>query len=283
MVVTATEAAKKKGWEVESFFGRGDQVAVNNAAAAYIDRGFNAIINIASPNPQMTAVIKKANEAHIPFVSTFSGLVPGVTADIGSNNVVDGVVAATELVGRLAGEGHVLKFNWTVLPATHDRDRGFHAVVSAYPKIEVTEIEVKVPGQVDDTYAKMQNLLLSDTKHEIKAVWVGWDELAIPAVRAIAEAKRTDIFVVGMDGIQPVYDLIRKDPSMAATVAYDVDRMGSTAVAVTALALAGKQLSTRLITLKPCLVDKQTVQPAGQEPDFKNCILFSGEEIKLEQ
>ena len=52
MVVTATAAAKKKGWEVESFFGRGDQVAVNNAAAAYIDRGFNAIINIASPIPK---------------------------------------------------------------------------------------------------------------------------------------------------------------------------------------------------------------------------------------
>ena len=96
------------------------------------------------------------------------------------------------------------------------------------------------------------------------------------------EAKRTDIFVVGMDGIQPVYDLIRKDPAMAATVAYDVDRMGSTAVAVTALAIAGKELPTKLITLKPCLVDKQTDPPAGQEPDFKNCILFSGEEIKLD-
>src|SRR5882757_3674606 len=59
MVVTATEAAKAKGWTVENFDGQGDQVATNNAAMAFIDRGFNAIINIASPNPQMTAVINR--------------------------------------------------------------------------------------------------------------------------------------------------------------------------------------------------------------------------------
>lgn len=77
----------------------------------FIDRGFQAILNTASPNPQMTVVISHAREANVPFVSTFSGLVPGIVADVGSNNTSDGVIAATELVGRIGGVGHIVKLN----------------------------------------------------------------------------------------------------------------------------------------------------------------------------
>ena len=45
----------------------------------------------------MGGVIANAAKAKIPFVSTFSGMVPGITVDIGSNNVADGVFAASEL------------------------------------------------------------------------------------------------------------------------------------------------------------------------------------------
>jgi Periplasmic binding protein domain len=152
MVVTATEAAKKRGWTVETFDGQGDQVATNNAAMGFIDRGFNAIINIASPNPQMTAVIDHAKEKGVPFVSTFSGLNGNIVADIGSNNTSDGVISTTELIGRLGGKGHIVKLNWNVLPALRERDHGFKATLADYPDIKVTEIEVKVPGQVDDAY-----------------------------------------------------------------------------------------------------------------------------------
>jgi ABC-type sugar transport system substrate-binding protein len=278
MVVAAEAAAKKLGWTVETFDGQGDQVATNNAAIAYIDRGFNAIINIASANPQMGAVIKKANEAKIPFVSTFSGLVPGITADIGSNNTADGVIATTEMLGRLEGRGHVVKLNWNVLPALRERDHGFKAAVADYPDLKVTEIEVKVPGQVEDAYNQMSNLLLSNP--DIKAVWTGWDELAPAVVRAIEQAGRSkDIFVVSMDGDQPVFDLIRKGGPMALTVAYDVDRMGVLAVDVTAQALKGSLPVSKALALKPCLVTKASVPEAGKSPDFKTCTLFSGEDI----
>lgn len=272
----ATGAAKERGWEVEVFDGQGDQVATNNAAINFIDRGFDAVINVASPNPQMTAVIQRANEAGIPFVSTFSGLVPGITADIGSNNTADGVISTTEMLGRLGGQGHVVKLNWNVLPALRERDHGFHATVADYPDIEVTEIEVKVPGQVDDAYNQMTNLLLSEP--DIKAVWVGWDELAAPVARAIEQAgKQDEIFVVSQDGIDSVLDLIRQNGPVALTVAYDIDRMGRTAVDVVAEALEGKEPATKLLTLKPCLVTAETVPAAGTPLDFQTCVLFSGE------
>lgn len=273
---SAVAAAKKKGWTVELFDGQGDQVATNNAAVAFIDRGFNAIINIASANTQMTPVISHANEKKIPFVSTFSGLVPGIVADIGSNNTADAAISAMELVGRINGQGHVVKLNWNVLPALRERDRGFHAVVGEYPRIKLTEIEVKVPGQVDDAYAQMQNLLLSNP--DIVAVWVGWDELAAPVARAVEQAgKAKSIFVASQDGIPEVVSLIRSGSPVKLTVAYDVPGMGMKAVEVTEAALNGKMPATRALTLKPCLITKETAPPDGQPIDFKNCLLFSGQ------
>jgi ribose transport system substrate-binding protein len=272
----AMAAAKERGWEVELFDGRGDQVATNNAATNFIDRGFSAIINIASPNPQMSGVIKHANEAHVPFVSAFSGLVPGITAEIGSNNTADGVIATTEMIGRLSGIGHVVKMNWTVLPALRERDHGFHAVVQDYHSLKVTEIELKVPGQVDDAYNQMTNLLLANK--DINAVWVGWDEVAAPVVRAIQQAHlENKIFVVSEDGDQAALDLIREGTPLVLTIAYDKERMGRATVDVTADALEGKQPPTRLLALRPCLITKDTVPPKGQPIDFKTCTLFSGE------
>lgn len=278
MVVTATEAAKARGWTVEEFDGQGDQVATNNAAIGFIDRGFNAIINIASPNPQMSAVIDAAKAKNIPFVSTFSGLAPGITADIGSNNTADGVIAATELIGRLEGKGHIVKLNWNVLPALRERDHGFKAALADYKDIKVTEIEVKVPGQVDDAYNQVTNLLLAND--DINAIWTGWDELVAPTVRAIEQAGKQDkIIVASMDGIPEVFDLIRNGSPAKLTVAYDVDRMGTTAVDVTAAALEGKTPSSKILTLAPCLVTQDTAPAQGEKPKFGDCVLFSGEGI----
>src|SRR3984957_9047554 len=141
MIESATAAAKARGWTVETYDGNGDQVATNNQANTFITRGFDALINVASDNNQMGGVIANAKKAKIPFVSTFSGMVPGITVDIGSNNVADGVIAASELAARINGEGEVLKMNWTVLPALAERDAGFHAVMGEYKKIKVTEME----------------------------------------------------------------------------------------------------------------------------------------------
>ena len=205
-------------------------MATNNQANTFITRGFDALINIASDNNQMGGVIANADKAKIPFVSTFSGMVPGITVDIGSNNVADGVFSASELAARINGEGEVLKMNWTVLPALAERDAGFHAVMNEYKKIKVTEMEIKVPGQVDDTFNKVTDYL---TGHKnVKAIWMGWDEVGVAAARAVQQSHlEHKPFVVSMDGNDAAYDLIREGTPLWLTIAYDVRGMGVTAVA----------------------------------------------------
>ena len=276
MIESATEAAKARGWTVETYDGNGDQVATNNQANTFITRGFDALINVASDNNQMGGVIANAKKAKIPFVSTFSGMVPGITVDIGSNNVADGVFAASELVARINGEGEVLKLNWTVLPALAERDAGFHAVVGEYKKLKVTEMEIKVPGQVDDTFNKVTDYL---TGHkDVKAIWMGWDEVGVAAARAVQQSHlEHKPFVVSMDGNDAAYDLIREGSPLALTVAYDVRGMGVQAVESVAEAVDGKVFDERQIFKKPCLITKETIPPKGQLPDFASCPLYSAD------
>ncbi len=276
MIDSATAAAKARGWIVETYDGNGDQVATNNQANEFITRGFNALINIASDNHQMGSVIANADRHHIPFVSTFSGLVPGITVDIGSNNVADGVFSASALVARINGQGHVLKLNWTVLPALAERDAGFHAVVGEYKNIKVTEMEIKVPGQVDDTFKKVTDYL--EGHKDVKAIWMGWDEVGVAAARAVQESHSTDKpFVVSMDGNEAAFDMIREGSPLWLTVAYNVRGMGVKAVQAVADAVDGKKFEERQIYLKPCLITKATVPAKGQEPDFKTCPLYTAD------
>jgi ABC-type sugar transport system substrate-binding protein len=276
MIDSATAAAKARGWTVETYDGNGDQVATNNQANTYITRGFDALINIASDNNEMSGVIANADKAKIPFVSTFSGMVPGITVDIGSNNVADGVFSASYLAARINGEGEVLKMNWTVLPALAERDAGFHAVVKEYKNMKVTEMEIKVPGQVDDTFNKVTDYL---TGHKnVKAIWMGWDEVGVAAARAVQQSHlQNKPFVVSMDGNDAAFDMIREGTPLAMTIAYDVRGMGVAAVQAVADAVDGKEFPERQVYKKPCLINKQTVPPKGQYPDFKTCILYTAD------
>jgi ABC-type sugar transport system substrate-binding protein len=280
MIQQAKADAEALGWTVETHDGQGDQVATNNAANDFIRRGFDALINVASDNFQMTGVVKNANEAGTIFVSTFSGYVPGITADIGTNSIVDGAVATLELLNRTGRQGHIVFFNWNVLPALRDRTSGFKAALSDIENVKVTEIEVKVPGQVEDVYDQMTNLLAAHD--DITGVVVGWDELASGAVRAIEQAGRGgDISVAGMDGIGPVFEMLRQgNRPYKLSVSYPVEKMGRKSVEVVKAALAGNMPDTPVLYIGACLVTASTVMPVDQESGIStywdDCTPFSG-------
>jgi ABC-type sugar transport system substrate-binding protein len=269
-------AAKAKGWTVDVFDGQGDQNATNNTAQDYISRGYDVIVNNSSPNQQMTGVIAAAHAKGIPFVSIYGGYVNGVDAEIGTNEYVNSSLITQEMVNKLGGKGDVLKLNWTVLQALRDRDAGFHAVMGENKGIKVKEVEVKVPGQVDDAYAQTTNALRADPN--INAVWVGWDELAPPVVRAIDEAGlKGKVFAMGFDGNAFAWDLIRQGSPYVMEPANPFPPMGAKAADAIQTIVSGGHLASKVIYMKPCLINAQTVPAKGKQPDWNNCAFFPGE------
>ncbi len=272
------KAAEAQGYTVEVFDGQGDQNATNNAALNFIQRGFAAIINDASPNEQMTAVADAAEEAGIPFVSIYGGAPNGaIDAEVGTNEFINSSLITQEMVNMLNGKGRVVQLNWNTLAALADRTAAFDAVMGQSKGVEVVKkIEVKVPGQVDDVYAQLTNLFASDKN--IDAVWIGWDELAPPAVRAIQEAGLQDkTFVVGFDGNPFAWDLIRSGSPYKMEPANPFEPMGEKAVSTVTKLINGETLPTKTIYMKPCLINAETVPAEGEFPDWENCAFFPGE------
>jgi len=143
-----------------------------------------------------------------------------------------------------------------------------------------SDLEVKVPGQVEDVYDQMTNLLAAND--DITAVIVGWDELGPPAVRAVEQAGMGDqIFITGMDGIGPVYEMLRQgDRPYQLSVSYPVEKMGRKAVEVVEAALAGNKPPTPVLYIGSCLVTSENVMSVEQENGtsayWDTCNPFSG-------
>ena len=279
-VTAMTDAAiadcKARNWTCELFDGKTDPVATSNAGVNFVNRKFDAILNSVSDNNQLTTVIKAAKAANIPFVSMFSGDVPGISADIGASGVVQGALLAGVLRDKIDLKGKVAIVNWNVLPVLRERTRGFKATVADDKDIQVEEIEVKVPGDVDDAYNQVTSLLQSNK--DVKAIVTGWDELAPGVVRAIEQAGMKDqITVYSYDALPSTLELIRKGGPMTLTVGFGNKVVGQKAMSVIADAIDGKPVPFRSIMVRSCIFTKANLPAPGVEPDYSKCTTFTGE------
>lgn len=272
-------AAKERGWTVDMFDNKGDMAASNNQADQFLQRGVDAIVNINGPNSQMGGVIDRAHDAGKPFVSVYGGSGSAADVEIGTNESINSAAVTQGLVDRLHGRGRVLVLKWNAggAAALLDRYSAMKGLLSNQPGIEIVkEIEVKVPGQVEDAYTQTTNFL-KGTK-DIDAIWIAFDELAPPVVRALEQAGLDDrVFVVGFNGNPFAWDMIREGSPYVLEPANPFEPMGEKAVEMVAQIAAGKRSETPFVAMRPCLIDKQTVPAKGELPDWKTCPFFTGD------
>jgi ABC-type sugar transport system substrate-binding protein len=273
------KSAKERGWTVEMFDNKGDMAASNNQADQYLQRGVDAIVNINGPNSQMRGVIERTHEAGKPFVSIFGGSGTDADVDIGANESINSAAVTQGLVDRLRGRGKVLVLKWNAggASALLDRYTGMKGVLENQPGIEIVkEIEVKVPGQVEDSYTQTTNFLKGD--RDIDAVWIAFDELAPSVVRALEQAGLDRrVFVVGFNGNPFAWDMIREGSPYVLEPANPFEPMGEKAVDLVGQIAGGRRSTTPFVAMRPCLITPETVPAEGEFPDWRTCPFFTGD------
>lgn len=278
IIADAVQAdCKRRHWTCELFDGKGDPVATSNAGVNFVNRKFDAIINVVSDNNQLTTVIKAAKAANIPYVSLFSGDAVGITADVGASGVVQGALVGGELRSAIGLKGKVAVVTWNVLPILRERTRGFKASIADDKNIQVVDIELKVPGYIEDAYNQVTTLLQSNK--DIKAIMLGWNELAPSVIRAIEQAgMRDQIKVYSYDLLPAAVELMhKKDSPLVFTVGTGLVSAAKQAMNVTAEAVDGKSIPFRAVMVRDCVFTKENVPPIGSEPDYSTCTPFTGE------
>ena len=141
-------------------------------------------------------------------------------AYISGDNTAFGRIPAEYLVKALGGKGEIVALRGIATTLDNERMDGFNAVLKGYPDIKLLDAKYANWNR-DDAFKVMQDYLTRFKK--IDAVWAADDDMAVGVLKAIEQAKRTDIKIVfGGAGAKGMIKTLMdgKDPRIQANVSY---------------------------------------------------------------
>ena len=140
-------------------------------------------------------------------------------AYVAGDNTAFGRIPAEYLAKKLNGKGNIVVLRG--MPSTIDNERvdAFNAEIKKHPNIKVLDAKFGNWNR-DDAFKVMQDYLTRFK--QIDAVWASDDDMAIGVLKAIEQAKRTDIKeVFGGAGAKPaVKKIMDGDKLIQANVSY---------------------------------------------------------------
>ncbi len=195
-----------------------------------IAQGVSGIVLNAVDSDAVVPAILAANDAGIPIVTLDVEARGGeVVAHVASNNYEAGQLAGGFVVDELGAGGKVGVIDGPPISSFEQRSSGFvDAVEDA--GLEVAAHPNATANTPEAFTAVSENVLTGNP--EIQYLFAVNDDAAAAAASAIEASGRTDVFVVGVDGVPAVVDAIASGTSpIKATVGQQPTLMGSLAVA----------------------------------------------------
>ena len=177
-------------------------------------------------------------------------------AYVSGDNTAFGKIPAEYLAKALNGKGDLVALRGIATTLDNERWDAFTGVMKNYPDIKILDARYGNWNR-DDAFKVMQDYL-TRFKH-IDAVWAADDDMAVGVLKAIDQAKRTDIKIVfGGAGAKGMIKTLMdgKDPRIQANVSYSPKFMYD-AIRLTAEArLKGEKLPATYI-IPSVLITKQ--------------------------
>lgn len=231
MVEAFKAQATEKGWTIDVVDTAGDMGAFASRVEDATTGGANAIVLVSVDPAQIQDQVDKAKAAGIPVV-TIDGAKNGSTVlNVTSDNYVLGETMTKFLFAQIGGKGNIVRFFHSAHPGVRQREIALDDALKANPEIkEVANHYVQVPGQIDDSRAAMDAILLANPGDgAINAVWAAWDEPGIGANLAIEAAGRKGIVIAGIDGNPEAVELIKACGGYVGTVRQGFGEMANIA------------------------------------------------------
>lgn len=243
MVDAFKKDAEKYGWTVDVVDTAGDMGAFASRVEDATTKKASAIVLVSVDAKQIQAQVDAAKAAGIPVISIDGAKNPSEVLNVTSDNYAMGQMMTKFLFDYLGGKGNIVRFFYSAHPGVHAREVALDDALKATPAIkQIADHYVAVPGQIDDSRAAMDAILLAHPGDgAINAVWAGWDEPGIGADLSIEAAGRKGIVIAGVDGNPQAIDLIKKCGPYIATVRQGFGQMADIAADQLNKVLAGGQ------------------------------------------
>jgi ABC-type sugar transport system substrate-binding protein len=183
-----------------------------NQVQTLVTQGVKAIILNPVDSKQSAPAAKAAELANIPLISVDRSVEGKVAAEVASNNVQGGSLAAIELGRATSGEVAHLK-GISGASASRDRGQGFEQGLNS------GNIKVVASAVADFDRAKALNETtnLLQGHPNIKGIFAENDEMALGAIKALGARAGKDVMVVGFDGTPDGLKAIRTARSAPPT------------------------------------------------------------------
>ena len=192
--------AEANGHTVTVVDTNNDLSKVNAEMETAVSRGVDAIVLGMGDPQEFGAGLAATQQAGIPVFGLDAGAVPGVTANVTSDNTFLGEASAQAIIDAVGEGGTVAIIHFDPFEPVRLR------AAAARPLFEAagfTVVEDTQGDPADSTgFAKKTVLdwLVKYPEGELDAIWVAWDASALGAYQATEEAGRTEVLVTGVDG-----------------------------------------------------------------------------------
>ncbi|MHB1101458.1 MAG: substrate-binding domain-containing protein [Devosia sp.] len=231
MIEAFKAQATQKGWTVDVVDTAGDMGAFASRVEDATTSGVNAIVLVSVDPAQIQDQVDKAKAAGIAVVTIDGAKNASTVLNVTSDNYVLGETMSKFLIDTIGGKGNIVRFFHSAHPGVRQREIALDDALKANPDVkEVANHYVQVPGQIEDSRAAMDAILLANPGDgAINAVWAAWDEPGIGANLAIEAAGREGIVIAGIDGNPEAVELIKACGNYIGTVRQGFGEMANIA------------------------------------------------------
>ena len=182
----------------------------------------NALVIFPHESAALTKPVEQVHDKGVYVTVVDRGLTDerGQDAYVAGDNTAFGKVPAEYIAKALNGKGDIVALRGIATTLDTERMDAFNSVMKNHPDIHLLDAKYANWNR-DDAFKTMQDFL-TRFKH-IDAVWAADDDMAVGVLKAIDQAKRTDIkLVFGGAGAKGMIKTLKDgtDPRIQANVSY---------------------------------------------------------------
>jgi ribose transport system substrate-binding protein len=233
-----------------------------NQVDSMVNQGVDAIIVVPIQADSLAPQVTTAKSKGIPLVAVNAALNnPDVSGSVQPDDVAAGMQEMQMMADHLGGKGNIVILQGPLGQSGElDRTKGIEQVLAKYPGIKVLAKDT-ANWKRDEAVNKMKNWI-SGFGPQINAVVSENDDMGLGALQALKESGRTDVPIVGIDGIEDGLNAVKSGEFIGTSLQNGTVELSAGLAVANALAKK-EQVNTKPVYIMPAIT-KDNVDVAIQ-------------------
>ena len=244
--------AKANGIELVWNSANNDVSTQASQVDSLINQGVKAIIVVPVQADSLAPQVAAAKEKGIPLLAVNAALeTPDLAGNVQPDDVAAGAQEMQMMADKLGGKGNIVVLQGPLGGSGEiNRGKGIDQVLAKYPDIKVLAKDT-ANWKRDEAVNKMKNWI-SSFGPQINGVVAQNDDMGLGALQALKESNRTNVPIVGIDGIEDGLNAVKSGEFIGTSLQNGTVEL-SAGLAVANALVKGEKVKTDPIYIMPAI------------------------------